>query len=128
MNVLGVDNILLAVGDLDEAQRFYGEMLGLPEKFAFPEAGIVGYRLGGEEPGLLLRLDATLLPAPPRSTPRVWLEVPDARAAGGLLHTRGIVPLYPPIRTGWVLEIADPWGNVMGLTDYLLSPTQARTT
>ncbi len=50
-------------------------MLGLPEKFAFPEAGIVGYRLGGEEPGLLLRLDATLLPAPPRSTPRVWLEV-----------------------------------------------------
>ncbi len=28
--------------------------------------------------------------------------------------------------TGWVVEVADPWGNVVGLTDYLLAPERAR--
>jgi catechol 2,3-dioxygenase-like lactoylglutathione lyase family enzyme len=32
MDALGVDNVLVAVGDLDEARRFYGELLGLPLK------------------------------------------------------------------------------------------------
>lgn len=128
MTVLGLDNVLLGVGDLDEARDFYGRVLGLSEKFAFPEAGIVGYRLGTEEPGLLLRLDITLAPAPPRDTPRVWLEVPDARASAGLLRARGAVVLDPvrQVRTGWVIEVTDPWGNVTGLTDYLLAPAQAR--
>lgn len=95
MNVLGIDNILLAVGNLDQARAFYGRALGLPEKFAVVDAGIVCYRLGGEEPGLLLRVDPDLAAAPPRSTPRAWLEVPDARAASRFLQDRGVAPLPP---------------------------------
>jgi hypothetical protein len=30
------------------------------------------------------------------------------------------------VGTGWIVEIADPWGNVIGLTDYLKAPQKAR--
>ncbi len=127
IEVLGVDNIMLGVGDLDAARAFYEGALGLPVKFAFPQAGIVGYRLGAEEPGLLLRAQP-LAEAPPRETPRVWLEVPDARAAAAALRSSGIAPLGEPreINTGWVVEVADPWGNVLGLTDYAKDPAKGR--
>ena len=29
------------------------------------------------------------------------------------------------INTGWVVEFADPWGNVIGLTDYAKDPAKA---
>jgi catechol 2,3-dioxygenase-like lactoylglutathione lyase family enzyme len=128
MDILGVDNVLFAVGDVLQARTFYTDILGLPESFAFPEAGIVGYKLGGEEPGLLIRLDPDLEPGPPLTTPRLWLEVPDAHAAEQTLHARGVDPIGPvrELRTGFVIEIADPWGNVIGLTDYTLAPAMAR--
>jgi catechol 2,3-dioxygenase-like lactoylglutathione lyase family enzyme len=128
MDILGVDNVLFAVGDVLQARRFYSDILGLPEAFAFPEAGIVGYKLGGEEPGLLIRLDPDLPPGPPLTTPRLWLEVPDAHAAEKALHSKGVDPIGPvrELRTGFVIEIADPWGNVIGLTDYTLAPAMAR--
>jgi predicted enzyme related to lactoylglutathione lyase len=67
-------------------------------------------------------------PGPPRSSPRLWLEVPDARAAGKVLADAGLALLGEPreLRTGWLVEVADPWGNVVGLTDYLLAPERAR--
>ncbi len=37
IGVLGIDNVLFAVGDLGEAERFYGGLLGLPTAFAFRE-------------------------------------------------------------------------------------------
>ncbi|BEP12370.1 VOC family protein [Acidothermaceae bacterium B102] len=128
MEILGVDNVLFAVGDVLLARRFYSDVLGLAESFAFPEAGIVGYKLGNETPGLLIRLDPDLSPRPPLASPRLWLEVPDTHAAEALLHERGTDPIEPArqTRTGWVVEVADPWGNVIGLTDYSLAPAMAR--
>jgi catechol 2,3-dioxygenase-like lactoylglutathione lyase family enzyme len=128
MDILGVDNVLFAVGDVLQAQHFYTDVLGLAEAFSFAEAGIVGYKLGGEEPGLLIRLDPSLQPGPPLATPRLWLEVPDAHAAAALLRERGAEPIGPvrQLRTGYVVEVADPWGNVVGLTDYTLAPAMAR--
>ena len=40
----------------------------------------------------------------------------------------GVALLGEPreLRTGWLVEVADPWGNVVGLTDYLLAPERAR--
>src|SRR6266545_3391658 len=117
IGVLGIDNVLFDVGDLDGARRFYGELLGLQEKFVFPQVGLVCFRLGDEEPGLLVR-GGGAEPAPPRPSPRLWLEVRDA----------GVDLLDEPreLRTGWVVELSDPWGNVIGLTDYLNDPARAR--
>lgn len=127
IEVLGVDNILLDVGDLEQARAFYEEVLGLPVKFIIPRAGIIAYRLGAEQPGLLLRARAMEI-APPRATPRLWLEVPDARAAATLLREAGAALLGEAraINTGWVVEVADPWGNVLGLTDYVNEPAKGR--
>ena len=30
------------------------------------------------------------------------------------------------VATGWTVEVADPWGNVIGLTDYTKDPSRAR--
>ena len=127
LEVLGVDNIMLAVGDLQQARDFYEATLGLPVKFAVPQAGVVGYRLGREEPGLMIRVQS-LAPSPARDTPRIWLEVKDARAAAAALRQRGARILGEPmeILTGWAVELADPWGNVLGLTDYLKDPAKGR--
>jgi predicted enzyme related to lactoylglutathione lyase len=127
IEVLGVDNVLLDVGDLEVARGFYGGRLGLGVKFDFPEAGVVGFRLGDEEPGLLVRAGDVPL-GPPRPSPRLWLEVPDARAAGAALAAAGVTPIAEPIelRTGWLVEVADPWGNVIGLADYRNAPERAR--
>ena len=114
IEVLGIDNLLHAVGDLEEAKHFYSGRLGLSLKFEVADAGIALYRLGGEEPGLLLRRQEL-------AAPRVWLEVPDARAAGEQLGE-----MTREVQTGWLVEISDPWGNVIGLTDYTKRPDLAR--
>lgn len=58
----------------------------------------------------------------------MWLEVPDARKAAQHLTTAGIPLLDAPfsVATGWTVEIADPWGNVIGFTDYSKRPELAR--
>ncbi|MFD9391755.1 VOC family protein [Streptomyces sp. NPDC060000] len=126
--LLGFDNVLLPVGDLGEAADFY-ERAGFTVGLRFDEAGIVLLKVGGETPGILLRQEEALGHRPPPwPSPRVWLEVPDARAAARRLAGTGIAPLGPPFSTstGWTVEIADPWGNVFGLTDYLKRPELAR--
>lgn len=114
IEVLGIDNVLHAVGDLEQAKAYYGGRLGLMLKFEVGAAGIALYKLGTEEPGLLLRRQD---PSPPR----VWLEVPNAAAAAGELQTQA-----REVQTGWVVEVTDPWGNVIGLTDYTKQPELGR--
>nr|BFD83088.1 VOC family protein [Streptomyces sp. Xyl84] len=126
--LLGFDNVLLAVGDLGEAVGFY-ERAGFAVAFRLDEAGIAGLKVGGETPGILLRAEEALGHRPPPwHTPRLWLEVPDARAAARALSAAGIEPLDEPAAqaTGWTVEIADPWGNVLGLTDYTKRPELGR--
>ncbi len=128
LDVLGVDNVLLAVGDFELALEFYEGSLGLPLKFELPNLGIACFQLGREAPGLLLRAGAVHR-QDPRDTPRLWLEVRDARAAAAALRELGVTALDEPfeVATGWTVEIADPWGNVIGLTDYSKDPSRART-
>ncbi len=127
LDVLGVDNVMLAVGDYEEAMAFYAGRLALPFKFQVPEGGIAGFRLGPEEPGLFIHA-RSMVEGPERDTPRVWLEVADARAAAAVLLQRGVRTLGEPfeIATGWTVEIADPWGNVIGLTDYTKDRARGR--
>ncbi|MEU2711029.1 VOC family protein [Streptomyces sp. NPDC007205] len=126
--LLGFDNVLLPVGDLGEAVDFY-ERAGFTVGFRFDEAGIALLRVGAETPGILLRAEEALVRrTPPWPSPRIWLEVPDARAAARELTAAGIGPLDEVFRvaTGWTVEIADPWGNVLGFTDYTKRPELGR--
>ncbi|MEV5316408.1 VOC family protein [Streptomyces sp. NPDC052687] len=126
--LLGFDNVLLPVGDLAEAVAFY-ERAGFAVGFRLDEAGIALLKAGGETPGILLRQEEGLGHRPPPwPSPRVWLEVPDARVAAEWLLGAGITPWEGPFATatGWTVEIADPWGNVIGLTDYGKRPELGR--
>lgn len=127
MNILGIDNIVIDVSDLDQARHFYGTILGLTERYAFPDRGVIGYRIGEEQPGLIVRTRSTANHAG-GCGPQIWLEVKNAADAAGHLATRGAVPLGPAIKikTGWVIEVADPFGNVIGLADYTAAPDLAR--
>lgn len=126
--LLGFDNVLLPVGDLGQAVGFY-ERAGFAVGFRLDEAGIALLKVGGETPGILLRAEEGLGQRPPLwPATRVWLEVPDARAAARALRGAGIPPLDEPfsVTTGWTVEIADPWGNVIGFTDYSKRPELGR--
>ncbi|MFF6993629.1 VOC family protein [Streptomyces sp. NPDC008313] len=126
--LLGFDNVLLPVGDLDAAVAFYGRA-GFPLAFRLDEAGIALLSVGKESPGLLLRLESEHAVRPPEwASPRVWLEVADARAAASALTAAGVRLLDDPFpgATGWTVEFADPWGNVLGFTDYGKRPELAR--
>jgi predicted enzyme related to lactoylglutathione lyase len=126
--LLGFDNVLLPVGDLGTAVEFY-ERAGFVVGFRFDEAGIALLKVGGETPGILLRQEEGLGHRPPPwPAPRVWIEVADAPKAAHTLAASGIPLLDDPfsVATGWTAEIADPWGNVIGFTDYSKRPELGR--
>ena len=126
--VRGIDNVLFTVGDLDTAVDFYAGRLGLPLAFRMDEPGIALFRLGDEPPGLLARRGR--VSGPTEGAPRLWLEVPDALGAAAALAGAGVTVSAEPFRvaTGWTVEVADPWGNVVGFTDYTAMPERARPT
>ncbi|MEU7138453.1 VOC family protein [Nocardia sp. NPDC046473] len=127
MDIRGIDNVLVPVGDLAAAVEFYEYQLGLSVRFTVPERGIALFGVAAETPGIMAMVDpAAGQGAPPAM--RVWLEVPDAQAAAAELEGRGVEMLTAPfeVGTGWSVEVADPWGNVIGLTDYSKRPELAR--
>ncbi|MFJ6574196.1 VOC family protein [Streptomyces sp. NPDC091292] len=127
-DLLGFDNVLFPVGDLGEAVAFY-ERAGFPLAFRIDEVGIALVKVGAETPGVLLRVEEGVAHRPPPwPAARVWLEVRDARAKARALAAAGVPPVDPPfsVSTGWVVEVADPWGNVVGFTDYSKRPELAR--
>jgi hypothetical protein len=97
------------------------DRLGLPLVVRVDAAGIALFRLGAERPGLLVRAGTG------DAGGRVWLETADARETARVLDAAGVAPGEPfQVATGWVVEVADPWGNVLGFTDYTLRPALAR--
>jgi catechol 2,3-dioxygenase-like lactoylglutathione lyase family enzyme len=120
IDIKGIDNVLVPVGDLDEAVEFYAGKLGLPVVFRLDGPGIVLFRLGAEPPGLLVRRDehAGTATGP---APRLWLEVADARRVA---ETLAETPFA--VATGWTVEVSDPWGNIIGFTDYTTMPERGR--
>lgn len=111
------DNFFLPVENMAQAKNFYGQTLGLKMKFDFPEIGMTAYSVGDEEPAIILK-DIRKFP---NMKPTIWFEVEDVRAEVAALKGRGIKFLSEPfrIRTGWAVEFEDPYGNRLGITDYM---------
>jgi predicted enzyme related to lactoylglutathione lyase len=110
------DNFFLPVTDMQAARQFYGSQLGLPLKFDFSDQGMLAFKVGSEEPAIILK-DAAKFPA---VKPTIWFEVENVVETCQALKEKGIIFLSEPfqIRTGLAVEFEDPFGNRLGLTDY----------
>lgn len=110
------DNFFLPADNYQESVKFYSEILGLAKKFEFAEQGMAAFKVGDEEPAIILK-DKTKMP---NTVPTIWIEVADAQAVYEKLKPKGVVFLSEPfrIRTGWAVEFTDPSGNRLGFTDY----------
>ena len=117
--ILGIDNVLFAVDDLEESVRFY-EACGLELKFRMDAAGMALFSIGAEEPGLLIRRSDTAAGG------KLWVEVRNAADAAAQLAKAGIETTLIETATGVTAEAMDPSGNVMGFADYSKRPEMAR--
>jgi predicted enzyme related to lactoylglutathione lyase len=107
------DNFFLPAGDMGSAKEFYQDKLGLDVKFDFSEKGMVAFKVGNNEPAIILRKDQNVKPA-------IWFTVDNVHQAYNQLKEKGIHFLSEPfeIHTGFSVEFNDPFGNRLGLTDY----------
>lgn len=116
------DNFFLPVGDLEKGKKFYGEVLGLKSKFDFSSDGMTAFKVGDQEPAIILS-------SRKRSKPAIWFAVDDVREVYGRLVAKGVTFLSEPfaIRTGMAAEFEDPFGNRLGITDYSRKMPASRT-
>ena len=109
------DNFFLPTDDLYEAVNFYTN-LGLSEKFNFSDKGMIAFSVGEEEPAIILKDIARF----PDQKPTIWFVLNDVLTEYKKLEERGIrfISKPYPIGTGIAVEFKDPFGNVLGITDY----------
>lgn len=116
--ILGIDNVLFTVAELDTAIAFY-KSCGLVLKLRRDPPGMALFSIGDGEPGLLIRTGGT-------GTGRLWLEVRNADEAARKLKSAGIATSRLETATGITVEARDPFGNVLGFADYTKRPEMAR--
>jgi len=111
------DNFFLPSDNLDAAKEFYKNKLGLDIKFDFSEMGMIAFKVGDNEPAIILRKGENVKPA-------IWFTVDNVEQAYKVLKEKGIQFLSEPfeIPTGISVEFNDPFGNKLGLTDYTKLP------
>lgn len=118
VEILGIDNVLFTVADLDTAIAFY-KSCGLALKVRLDPPGMALFSIGDGEPGLLLRTGGT-------GTGRLWVEVRNADETAQKLKAAGIATTRLETATGITVEARDPFGNVLGFADYTRRPEMAR--
>ena len=111
------DNLFLPAENLEESKKFYADVLGLPIKFEFANQGMVAFKVGNEEPAIILK-DRNKFP---NAKPTIWIEVEDVRSLYDELKSKDVQFISEPfkIRTGWAVEFTDPTGNQLGFADYI---------
>lgn len=114
------DNFFLPADDLVKGREFYEKILGLPVKFDFSAQGMIAFKVGNEEPAIILK-DLRKFA---KIKPTIWFEVEDVKKTYTELKNKGVVFLSEPfkIRTGLAVEFEDPFGNRLGITDYSKMP------
>lgn len=107
------DNFFLPADDLEQAKEFYIDTLELETKFDFSDMGMTAFKVGDNEPAIILSTR-------PQAQPAIWFTVENVSQAYHTLKQKGVSFLGAPfeIATGWAVEFNDPFGNRLGLTDY----------
>lgn len=110
------DNFFLGVNNLNEAKEYYQTVLGLQLKFDFSSKGMVAFKVGDEEPAIILK-DTNIFH---NIKPTIWFEVENVCEKYKELRDSGVNFLSEPfqINTGMAVEFEDPFGNRLGITDY----------
>lgn len=110
------DNFFFPSDDFEESKKFYSEVLELPIKFDFSQHGMIAYKVGEEEPAIIIKDKSKF----PNAKPALWIEVEDVKLICPELKRKGVLFLSEPfkIQTGWAVEFTDPSGNLLGITDY----------
>jgi len=114
--IKAIDNYFLPATDLNKSKHFYQQILGLDVKFDFSDKGMLAFKVGNEEPAIILK-DTNRFPD---AKPSILLEVTDVKETYKQLQEQGVVFTKAPyqIQTGWAAELQDPAGNIIGITDY----------
>ncbi|MCB0496062.1 MAG: VOC family protein [Cyclobacteriaceae bacterium] len=112
-NKIDYDNYILPANNLNKAKKFYRDLLGLPIKFDFSEKGMVAFKVGNNEPAIILREGKNVQPT-------IILKVEDVKTSFQELKELGVQFLSQPfkITTGLFVEFLDPFGNKLAITDY----------
>jgi predicted enzyme related to lactoylglutathione lyase len=110
------DNFFLPSSDLKKSKAFYQDLLGLNVKFDFSAMGMVAFKVGDNEPAIILKDTAKF----PEAKPTIWFVVENVAEEHKRLKAKGLKFLSEPfpIQTGLAVEFEDPTGNRLGLTDY----------
>jgi predicted enzyme related to lactoylglutathione lyase len=110
------DNFFFPSDNLEKSKKFYSEVLGLSMKFDFSQQGMVAFKVGDEEPAIIIKDKGKF----PMAQAAIWMEVENVRQLYLELEKKGVTFLSEPfkIRTGWAVEFTDPSGNLLGITDY----------
>ncbi len=110
------DNFFFPSDNLEASKKFYSETLGLSTKFDFSQQGMIAFKVGEEEPAIIIK-DKTKFP---NAQPSVWIEVENVKQLYTDLKNKGVMFSSEPfkIKTGWAVEFTDPSGNLLGITDY----------
>ncbi|GAB3424732.1 VOC family protein [Niabella aquatica] len=119
MNIISdYDNFFLPADNLDTAKEFYKNKLGLDIKFDFADKGMTAFKVGENEPAIIVSNMQNAKPA-------IWLTVDNVRQVYEELKQKGVQFFSEPfeIMTGVSVEFSDPFGNKLGLTDYSKMPT-----
>lgn len=110
------DNFFLPSDDLKEAKKFYESILGLSVKFDFREMGMIAFKVGEQEPAIILKDVKSYREV----KPTIWFVVDDVDNEYKKLKAKGVEFLSEPfeIQTGMAVEFEDPYGNRLGIVDY----------
>ena len=116
------DNFFLSCDDLEKGKEFYNSTLNLPVKFDFSDQGMIAFKVGSQEPAIILKDKKKF----PETKPTIWFVVKDVKNEYKKLKKRGVKFLTEPfeIYTGLAIEFEDPFGNRLGITDYLKGKTK----
>lgn len=111
------DNFFMGVSNLEAARKYYESILGLKLKFDFSNKGMIAFNIGDEEAAIILKDESVFQ----NIKPTIWFEVENVKDEYIILKENGVKFLSEPfeIMTGMAVEFEDPFGNRLGITDYI---------